>query len=354
METKKFLSPYLWDLEPYVPGYQPQNNEGLVKLNTNENPYPPSPRAVEAMRSAIGENLKLYPSFDCLSLRSAIAKMEGLSTENVFVGNGSDEVLSLCFPAFFKQEKPIAFFDITYAFYKVYCKFYQVEYDAIPLHSDYTAPLSAFHGQYGGVLIANPNAPTGIAASLREIEEVLRNNPDCVVLIDEAYQMFWGHTAAGLIETYPNLLVVRTLSKGYSLAGLRAAFALGQPHLIQALINMRDSFNSYNLDAIALAGATAAVEDTPYAVANAKKVMATREWFTEGLSGLGYQTLPSAANFVFTRPPRGDAQQVFEALAQRNIHVRYFTAPRTAEWLRISIGTQEEMERVLAALTEIG
>ncbi|MBE5780983.1 MAG: histidinol-phosphate transaminase [Clostridiales bacterium] len=354
MDNKKFLSPYLWDLTPYVPGYQPENTEGLIKLNTNENPYPPSPKAVQAMHNAIGEKLKLYPSFDCLELRGAIAKEEGLKTENVFVGNGSDEVLSLCFPAFFKQEKPIAFFDITYAFYKVYCKFYEVDYDLIPLNEDFTAPLDAFNGQYGGVLIANPNAPTSIANSLEEIEAVLKRNPDCVVLVDEAYQMFWGQTAAGLIERYPNLLVVRTLSKGYSLAGLRAAYALGQPHLIRALINMRDSFNSYNLDAIALAGATAAIEDSSYAKANAKKVMETRATFSRGLEELGYTVLPSSANFVFARPGDGDAERIFQALGERNIYVRYFTAERIKEWLRISIGTAEEMERVLAALKEIG
>lgn len=347
------ISPLAGTLSPYVPGEQPKGASRVVKLNTNENPYPPSPQIDAALRSAAGA-LRLYPDPASLSLRQAIAKQEGLTADQVFVGNGSDEVLALCFPAFFVgQDRPVQFADITYSFYEVYARLFGVEVEKVPLTALFEMDLPSFcAGRAGGVLLPNPNAPTGIALSLCQIERVLRANPDCLVLIDEAYVAFGAQSAAQLIGRYPNLLVVRTLSKSHALAGLRVGYALGQAPLIHALTCVKDSFNSYPLDRLAQAGAQAAIEDAAYTRQRCDEIAQTRAWFVEALQERGFTVLPSLANFVFASPPDGDGAALFAFLRARGILVRHFDKPRISSYLRITIGTDEQMRALLSALAE--
>lgn len=358
MDTK-YWSATARGLTPYVPGEQPRI-ANLVKLNTNENPYPPSPRVLDAMRSEIGshgETLRLYPDPAATHLRQAIARHHGLLPEQIFVGNGSDEVLAHVFLGLLKHSLPLLFPDITYSFYPVYCGLYGIDYATVPLAADFAIDVAAYLRENGGIIFPNPNAPTGRLLPRSDIERLLQNNSESVVVVDEAYVDFAGGDACAsmipLIDQYPNLLVVHTLSKSRSLAGLRIGFAAGHVDLIEALNRVKDSFNSYPLDRLALAGAVAAYEDQAWFEQNCKAVMRSREQLDEGLQALGFAVLPSAANFVFARHPARDAAALTAALRARNIIVRHFRQPRIEQFLRITVGTDSQCALLLEALREI-
>lgn len=354
----QFWSPIVHRLTPYVPGEQPKI-ANLVKLNTNENPYGPSLRALEAIRNATGESLKLYPDPHGDALKQAIANHFadcGITPQQVFVGNGSDEVLAHVFLGLLKHEAPLLFPDITYSFYPVYCGLYEVPFEVVPLSEDFSLRVADYQrpdGQVGGIIFPNPNAPTGKLLPLAEIEALLQQTPNAVVVIDEAYIDFGGDTAIALVNRYPNLLVVQTLSKSRSLAGLRVGFAVGHVDLIAGLERIKDSFNSYPLDRLALAGAVASFEDRAYFEQTCRQVIATREQLVGDLSELGFSVIPSAANFVFARHPGHDAGQLALALRERGIIVRHFKQPRIDQYLRITIGTDAQCGALTAALRQI-
>jgi histidinol-phosphate aminotransferase len=350
--VSRFWSDVVHRLTPYVPGEQPVLAHP-VKLNTNENPYPPSPRVVEAIRRELGdegESLRKYPDPSSRALRETLARCHGLRVEQVFVGNGSDEVLAHTFQALLKHDRPIRFPDITYSFYPVYAQLYGVAFDAVPLNADFAIDVDDYRAPSGGVLLPNPNAPTGRALPLSEIEQLLKANPDSVVVIDEAYVDFGAESAVRLIDTYPNLLVVQTVSKARSLAGMRVGFAFGDTALIDALTRVKDSFNSYPIDRLAQVAAIAAYEDDAWFRASCAKVVASRERLTRELTGMGFEVVPSAANFVFARHPARDACQLATALREKEIFVRHFSLPRIDQHLRISIGTDAECDALLDAL----
>jgi len=351
-DMSRFWSPLVHDLKPYVAGEQPAMRD-IVKLNTNENPYGPSPRALEAIRAEATDALRLYPEPTSIRLREAIAKREGVTADRVFVGNSSDEVLALVFLALLKHERPLAFPDVTYSFYPVWSQLYGVATRIAPLDAHMRIDPAAFGNECGAIIFANPNAPTGVALSRAEIEELLRAHPDIPVVIDEAYVDFGAESAIPLIDRYPNLLVTHTLSKSRALAGLRVGVAFGSRDLIEALERVKDSFNSYPLDRLAQAGAIAAYEDEDWFKASCAKVIASRERLTAELQALGFDVLPSKANFVFARHPAHKAADIFKALRERSIIVRWFDKPRISERLRISIGTDAECDRLVAALKEI-
>ncbi|WOX04569.1 histidinol-phosphate transaminase [Microbulbifer pacificus] len=350
-----FWSPAVARLHPYVPGEQPKTTARLIKLNTNENPYPPSPKAQAVLQDPqLPSHLRLYPDPESTELRTTIAAQFGLQAEQVFVGNGSDEVLAHAFYSFFQRPEPLLFPDITYSFYPVYCELYGIEARTLPLREDFSIAVAdyAIDGA-GGVIIPNPNAPTGRYLPLAEIEQLLKLHPERVVVIDEAYIDFGGDSAIALIDRYPNLLVVHTLSKSHALAGLRVGYALGQAHLIEGLNRAKNSFNSYPIDGIAQKVATAAIADRTWLVDNCARVIATREDTCAQLNELGFEIIPSTANFIFAKPPKISAEDLFLALRERNIIVRYFNKPRISEYLRISIGTDEEMAALVAACREV-
>jgi histidinol-phosphate aminotransferase len=349
----RFWSDTVRALQPYVPGEQPRL-PNLVKLNTNEHPYGPSPRVLEALRVEIGDGLRLYPDPESTRLREAIAAYFGdIAPNQVFVGNGSDEVLGHAFLALLKHDRPILFPDITYSFYPVYCGLYGIDFRTVPLDENFVLRVADYAQPNGGIAIANPNAPTGRVLPLADIEALLNANPDSVVLIDEAYVDFGGESAVTLVNRHPNLLVVQTFSKSRSLAGLRVGFAIGHTGLIDALNRVKNSFNSYPLDRLAIAGATAAIEDREWFDRTRQAVMRTRATLTRDLEGLGFEVLPSAANFVFVRHPRHDAEKSALALRQRGIIVRHFKVPRIDQFLRITVGTDEQCAVLVTALQEI-
>lgn len=339
-------------LTPYVPGEQPKL-DNLIKLNTNECPYGPSPKAIAAIQSAAGDNLRLYPDPTGERLRQVVADYYGLSPDQVFLGNGSDEVLAHAFQGLLKHNEPVLFPDIGYSFYPVYCQLYGITAETVPLAKDFSIDLADYTRANGGIVLANPNAPTGLALSLAAIEGLLQSNPDSVVVIDEAYIDFGGTSAVPLVNRYPNLLVVQTLSKSRALAGLRVGFALGDRALVEALQRVKDSFNSYPLDRLALEGATAAMADESYFQSVRGKVIATREKMTAGLEALGFQVLPSQANFVLATHPRFAAEKLAADLRADKIIVRHFKQERIQEYLRITVGTDTETERLLASLRAI-
>jgi histidinol-phosphate aminotransferase len=341
-------------LTPYVPGEQPKL-ANLVKLNTNENPYGPGPAVLAALRDAVGDELRLYPDPGAEELRSAIAAAHGVKTEQVFVGNGSDEVLAHAFLALLKQDAPVLFPDITYSFYPVYCGLYQIPYREIPLDDDFAIRVDDYLGQAnGGIVFPNPNAPTGRLLARAEIERLLLGNSGSVVLVDEAYIDFGGESVVPLIERYPNLLVVHTLSKSRALAGLRVGYAIGQADLIEALTRVKDSFNSYPLGRLAQAGARAAMADRAWFDASREKIMRSRDRLVGELVGMGFEVLPSGANFVFARHSGHDGAALAAALRERGIVVRHFRRPaRIAAFLRITIGTDPQCDALSRALREI-
>ncbi len=351
-EQMRFWSPEVRELEPYTPGEQPKI-QNLLKLNTNENPYPPSPKVVEAVQKVLANGadvLRLYPDPDASELKHAIAKQQSVPVEQVFVGNGSDEVLAHIFKAFFVQELPLLYPDITYSFYPVYSQFFGVETKVLPLNDDFEIVVADYKQPNGGIIITNPNAPTSIALGLSAIEEVLQANPNSVVVIDEAYVDFGAESAVALVEKYDNLVVCQTTSKSRSLAGLRVGFAIAQPHLIAALEAVKNSFNSYPMDRFAIAAAVASFEDQAYFEAQNAKVIASREKLTAQLSELGFKVLPSAANFIFASLPSKDAGELAAELREHGIIVRYFNKSRINQFLRITIGTDEQNQRLIDTL----
>ena len=354
----QFWSPLVHRLTPYVPGEQPKLSN-LVKLNTNENPYPPSPRAVAAMQAELGAdgaNLRLYPDPSSDRLREAVVTHFAefaLSPAQVFVGNGSDEVLAHAFMALLKHQAPILMPDISYSFYPVYCGLYDVEHVSIPLGEHFEIRVDDYARDNGGIIIANPNAPTGKLLPLSEIERLVSAHPKSVVLIDEAYVDFGGESAIALVNSHPNLLVVRTLSKSHSLAGLRVGYAVGNATLIEALERVKNSFNSYPLDRLAIVGAAAAMADKEYLEQTRSAVMQSRATLVSALAGLGFDVLPSAANFIFARHPRRDGAELTADLRKRAIIVRHFKAPRIDQFMRITVGTDAQCATLVQALGEI-
>lgn len=338
--------------EPYVPGEQ-VNKQNIIKLNTNENPYAPSPHVLEAIRQEIGKDLRLYPSPTMETLRDTIARYYGLKQENVFIGNGSDEVLAFSFMAFFEPGEKILFPNITYSFYPVYAKVFDIDYETIPLKEDFTIDTEKFFQSEGGVIFPNPNAPTSMYLPLADIRRIVEANPNKIVIIDEAYVDFAAASAVSLVNEYDNVLVIQTMSKSRSLAGMRIGFALGHPSLIQALIRMKDSFNSYPIDRLAMAAAIAAIEDEAYFKETREKIIATREATTKALVSLGFDVLPSAANFVFASHPQIDAAILYEQLREKDILIRYFESEPIDQFVRISIGTDEEMDAFITAVQDI-
>ena len=349
----KYWSDVVHGLTPYVPGEQPKL-ANLVKLNTNENPYGPSPKVIAALQAEAAETLRLYPDPNSDKLKAAIAENFGLQSNQVFVGNGSDEVLAHVFQALLKHSRPLLFPDITYSFYPVYCALYGIESEIIPLNEHFEIDVKDYDRPNGGIIFPNPNAPTGVPLALSEIEKLLKFNTESVVVIDEAYVDFGTESAVKLINTYPNLLVTHTFSKGRSLAGLRVGYALGNASLIEALIRVKDSFNSYPIDRFAEAGAIAAIQDSAYFTEICQKVIATRAALVLALRALDFDVLPSGANFIFAKHKTHDGAELTEKLRAQSIIIRHFKKPaRIAPYLRITIGTDVQSKQLLDALTAI-
>jgi histidinol-phosphate aminotransferase len=349
----RYWSKVVQGLTPYVPGEQPKL-PNLIKLNTNESPYGPSRRVLDALRTEIGETLRLYPDPASDKLRAAIAKRYAVTPAHVFVGNGSDEVLAHVFLGLLKHDKPVLFPDITYSFYPVYCGLYDIPYEPVPLNRNFEIVVDDYLRPNGGIIFPNPNAPTGRLVPVSEIDRLLRANAGSVVVIDEAYVDFGGESVVPLVQRCPQLLVTHTLSKSRALAGLRVGYAIGHPDLIEALNRVKDSFNSYPLDRFAQAGATAAIEDDAYFKAMCDKVIVTKKKLVQELQALGFEVLPSAANFVFARVPGRDGGEIAAKLRERSIIVRHFRKPvRIAEFMRITVGTDEQCAGLVEALREV-
>ena len=348
----RFWSSLTRELKPYVPGEQPHMAD-LIKLNTNESPFGPSPRALEAIRAEAADTLRLYPDPQASALRAALATYHQVRPEQVFVGNGSDEVLAHAFAALLKHDAPLLFPDITYSFYPVYCRLFGIACEAVPLDQEMRICSSDYRRPAGALIIPNPNAPTGVALSRNEIAALLDDHPNAPVVIDEAYVDFGAETAIPLVASHPNLLVVQTMSKSRALAGLRVGYAIGDAELIEGLTRVKDSFNSYPLGRPAQAGAIAALEDEIYFQQSRARVIEGRERLNRGLVGLGFEVLPSAANFVFARHRAHEGAGLAAALRQRAVIVRHFSAPRISDYLRITVGTDAQIDRLLWALSEI-
>jgi histidinol-phosphate aminotransferase len=349
----KYWSDIVHGLTPYVPGEQPKL-QNLVKLNTNENPYGPSDQVIRALQAVANDALRLYPDPNSDKLKATIAVNYNLQANQVFVGNGSDEVLAQVFQALLKQSRPLIFPDITYSFYPVYCGLYDIEFEQVPLNENFEIDVADYDRPNGGIIFPNPNAPTGVPLALSEIEKLLKINTESVVVIDEAYVDFGTESAVKLINTYPNLLVTQTLSKARSLAGLRVGFALGHKDLIEALIRVKDSFNSYPIDRFAEAGAIAALQDCAYFEETRQKVMASRAALTLALRAMDFEVLPSGANFIFVKHKTRDGAELTEKLREKNIIIRHFKKPaRIAPYLRITIGTDAQSKTLIDALALI-
>ncbi len=345
----KFWSDAIKHLVPYVPGEQPKEQQ-IVKLNTNENPYPPSPKVMQTLQDFKLERLRLYPDPDARALKQALADYHGVPRDNVFVGNGSDEVLAHTFMAFFRQQAPLLMPNISYSFYDVYCNLYDIQYQEIALRDDFSICLDDYSQTNGGIIFANPNAPTGRALGLEEIEALLQRNTESVVVVDEAYVDFGAQSAVALTQRYDNLLVVQTFSKSRSLAGLRIGFAIGHPDLIDGLERVKNSFNSYPLDMLAISAGVAAMEDETYFRSTTDRIIATREWTCNELQALGFIVLPSCTNFVFTQHRYIEAAELMGFLRANGLLVRHFSRPLIDNHLRISIGTDAEMQQLIDIL----
>lgn len=350
----KFWSEMAKRTKPYVPGEQVQETD-IIKLNTNENPYPPSPSVAKAIKEATNQDLRLYPSPTMDDLKESIANYYELQADNVFVGNGSDEVLAFSFMAFFDTNQTILFPEVSYSFYPVYAGIFQIPYETKPLQDDLSIQPSDYFQADGGVIFPNPNAPTSRYLSLSAVEKIVQQNPQTVVIIDEAYIDFaaGSSSATKLIQQYDNLLIIQTMSKSRSLAGLRVGFALGDADLIEGLMRIKDSFNSYPVDRLAIAGAKAAIEDTAYFKETTAKIIQTRAWVTEQLKERGFQVLPSAANFVFITHPELAAKEIYNSLRRKQIFIRYFGKEPIENYVRISMGTDEEMKRFFYYLDKL-
>lgn len=349
----RYWSETVKKIKPYVPGEQPKDRK-YIKLNTNENPYPPSPRVIEAIRRAADDTLRLYPDPSADELRDVIAATFGLKRENVFVGNGSDELLAFSFPAFFEPSgKPVLFADITYSFYPVYAEFFKTPYRLVCVDAGFHVPAEGYFQDNGGIIIANPNAPSGKGMPLADIENILQRNSNSVVILDEAYVDFGGESAVGLLGRYPNMLVIRTLSKSYSLAGLRVGFALGSADLIEGVARVKDSINSYTVDRLAQAGAIEAIKDDAYFQETRSKIIKTRERVTSNLERMGCRVIESQTNFIFVSHAQCPGRILFQTLREKGILVRYFDKPKIDNFIRVTIGTDEEMDCFLKAVAEI-
>lgn len=348
----KFWSPFVKRLVPYVPGEQPKLAK-LVKLNTNENPYGPSPKALAAMQTELNDNLRLYPDPNSDLLKQAVAKYYGVQGNQVFLGNGSDEVLAHIFHGLLQHDQPLLFPDISYSFYPVYCGLYGIAFDAVPLDEQFQINPADYAKPNGGIIFPNPNAPTGCLLALDAVEQILKASPDSVVVVDEAYIDFGGETAITLVDSYPNLLVTQTLSKSRSLAGLRVGLAVGHPDLIEALERIKNSFNSYPLDRLAIVGAAAAFEDREYFDKTCRLVIESREKVVAQLEAKGFEVLPSAANFIFARHPKHDAAGLAAKLREQGVIVRHFKQERIAQFLRISIGAPEQNQALIDGLGDL-
>ena len=339
-------------IQPYVAGEQ-SKNPNIIKLNANETPYPPSPKVKEVLSNFNTDNLKKYPASDALELKNALAKAYNLNENQIFMGNGSDDVLALCFQAFFCSDKPILFPDLTYSFYPVWCSLFKTPYKNIPLDENFRINPDDYKEENGGVILPNPNAPTGIYENLDFIEKILNNNKDCIVIIGEAYIDFGGESAISLLDKYENLVIVQTMSKSRSLAGLRVGYAFASAELISVLEAVKNSYNSYTMDSIAISAAAASLADNDYFKDTCNKIINTRQKTIQALEKLDFDVVPSMANFVLATHKSVKAVDVFEKLKAQNIFVRYFKIPRIDNYLRITIGTDDEMDKLFYALKNL-
>ncbi|MGB1807418.1 MAG: histidinol-phosphate transaminase [Porticoccaceae bacterium] len=348
----RYWSDFVKQLQPYTPGEQPKISN-LTKLNTNENPYGPSSEALAAMQRLLNEDLRLYPPPNADDLKDSIANYYGLEAGQVFVGNGSDEVLAHVFNGLLKQDAPLLFPDISYSFYPVFCQLYDIQFSKIPLADDFSIDISDYQRPNGGIIFPNPNAPTGRLLDLQVIEQLLQANSDSVVVVDEAYIDFGGVSAVPLIAQYDNLLVVHTMSKSRSLAGMRIGYAMGNAELIEGLERVKNSFNSYPLGHLQIAAAVASFNDQDYFEQTTARVIASREQLTEQLQELNFEVLPSKANFVFARHQQQNAEQLASELRSRGIIVRHFKQERIDQFLRITLGSEQQNQLLVQVLTEI-
>jgi len=335
-------------VEPYVPGEQPQHK--VIKLNTNENPFPPAPGVTKALEAMDVDRLRLYPDPTVKPLVDELAKYYNVGSDQVFVGVGSDDVLAMCFLTFFNSDKPIFFPDITYSFYKVWAELYRIPYECQKLDDNFRIVKEDYYKENGGVIIANPNAPTSLYADLSDIEDIIANNQDVIVIIDEAYIDFAGKSALELIDRYDNLIVVQTFSKARSMAGMRIGYAISNPTLTKYLNDAKYSFNSYTMNQTSIICGVEAVKDRAYFEKTVAKIVEIRDWTIDELRGLGFECLDSSANFIFAKHPEYEAKEVFTALKENDIYVRFWGSKRIEQYMRISVGTKEEMEALLAFL----
>ena len=342
----------LINIEPYVAGEQPKN-ENIIKLNANENPYPPAPGVAKVLASKSATELKKYPSADAVPLKEALAKRYGLSAENVFCGNGSDDVLATAFRAFFNSDKPIVFPDITYSFYPVWCELLKIPYITKPVDEDFKINVKDFYCENGGVVIPNPNAPTAIGVGKDFITDLLDNNPDVIVIIDEAYVDFGKYSCVELINKYDNLIVTQTFSKSRSLAGMRIGMAFAQPELISYMQAVKDSYKSYPLDQLAIETGISSVQDEEYFISTVEKIKATRDKSAQEFRDMGFKVTDSETNFLFVSHPEISAKEIFEYTREKGVFIRYFNKPRIDNWLRITIGTKEQMETLIKIVKEL-
>lgn len=336
-------------IKPYVPGEQ-SKEKNIVKLNANENPYPPSPKAIEALKAFNAESLRLYPHADATPLKAAIAEYYGVEIENVFLGNGSDDVIALAFQAFFNSEKPILFPDITYSFYPVWCELFKIPFKTPALNKDFRINIDDYSGENGGIVFPNPNAPTSICEGEEFIRKMLDNNTDSVVIVDEAYVDFGGYSSVKLTKEYENLLVTGTFSKSRSLAGLRIGFAIGSKALISVLEAVKNSYNSYTVDALSIAMGIESVNDDEYFKATTAKIINTRERLKTELEALGFEVLNSSTNFIFATHKKYNMKEMFEFLKARKVFIRYFNLPRIDNYVRITIGTDIETDILISEI----
>jgi histidinol-phosphate aminotransferase len=349
----RYWSDKVKNIKPYIPGEQPKDRK-YIKLNTNENPYPPSPRVIEAIKNAADETLRLYPDPMGEELRKTIAGYYRLRKNNVFIGNGSDELLAFSFLAFFEPVgKPVLFAEVTYSFYPVYAALFNINYRLIPVDEEFNILEEGYYQDNGGIIIANPNAPSGKGVSVKTIKAILSRNENSVIIIDEAYVDFGGRSAVKLINDYPNLLVIKTLSKSHSLAGLRVGYALGNEDLIEGIIRVKNSINSYTVDRLALTGAREAIKDDNYFQETRSKIMRSRERVSARLTEMGFKVIPSQANFIFISSKQCPGHVLFQRLRGKGILVRYFDKPKIDNFIRVTIGTDEEMDCFLEEIKSI-
>ncbi len=342
----------LRDIEPYVPGEQSKEKD-IIKLNANENPYPPSPKVIEAIKNFNADKLKIYPDANATEFKNAVAKVYGVQSENVFLGNGSDDVIAIAFQSFFNSKTPIAYPDITYSFYPVWCRLFKIPYVTYPLDKDFRINIEDYKEQNGGVVIPNPNAPTSLGEGKEFVEKLLEYNQDSVVIIDEAYVDFGGYSSVELTKKYKNLLVTGTFSKSRCLAGMRIGYAIGDKQLISVMEAVKNSYNSYTVDSLAMAVGTAAVEDEEYLAKTTEKIVNTRNWVTKEFRNLGFNVLESQTNFIFATSETVSIADMFNWLKDnKKIFIRYFNLPRIDNYTRITIGTDEEMEKLILAVKE--